>query len=170
MDAGATLSTHLGNGLARTLPKFANPLMAQLAQDRLCASFIADGIHIPAHVLRVFIRAKQPERCILVTDGTAASHAPPGRYRFAGMSIERSHDGSVRVPGGATLAGSSLTLDAAVRNLVAWGIADAAAALRMASTAPSALLAPALGAHCIALAESAVEWSPDLRPLQVYGH
>ncbi|MBV8577514.1 MAG: N-acetylglucosamine-6-phosphate deacetylase [Acetobacteraceae bacterium] len=167
VDAGATLSTHLGNGLAQMLPKFANPLMAQLADDRLCASFIADGIHIPRDVLRVFIRAKQPERCLLVTDGTAASHAAPGRYRLAGMTIERSPDGSVRVPGGTTLAGSSLTLDAAVRNVVAWGIADADAALRMASAAPTALLAPALAAHSIALADSEVEWSTDLRPMRV---
>jgi N-acetylglucosamine-6-phosphate deacetylase len=165
--AGATLSTHLGNGLAQTLPKFDNPLMAQLADDRLSASFIADSIHIPRHALKVLIRAKGPQRSVLVTDGTAASRAPPGRYGFAGMTIERAADGSVRLPGRLTLAGSALTLDQAVRNLVAWGIADAAGAIGMASAIPAAVLAPALAAHRIALAENEVEWSPDLRPRRV---
>jgi N-acetylglucosamine-6-phosphate deacetylase len=166
-DAGAALSTHLGNGLAPMLPKFANPLMAQLAEDRLCASFIADGIHIPSAALKVFIRAKAPERSILVTDGTAASGAPPGLYRFAGMTIERTPDGAVRPPGGQTLAGSALTLDQAMRNIVAWGVADAALAIRMASAHPAALLAPALAARRIALTASEVEWSHDLRPISV---
>src|SRR5206468_1961506 len=119
------------------------------------------------HVLKVLVRAKQPQRCILVTDGTAGSQAPPGRYRFAGMTIERREDASVRLPGGGALAGSALTLDAAVRNVVTWGIAEVAEALRMASAAPAALLAPALAAHRITLAGSEVEWSPELGPVRV---
>src|SRR5262249_28436170 len=51
--AGVTLSTHLGNALPSPQPKFLNPMIAQLAEDRLNASFIADGIHIPSHVLGV---------------------------------------------------------------------------------------------------------------------
>ena len=76
--AGVTLSTHLGNALPQPQPKFLNPLMAQLAADALCASFIADGIHIPREVLQVLIRAKGPQRSILVTDATAAAGAPAG--------------------------------------------------------------------------------------------
>jgi N-acetylglucosamine-6-phosphate deacetylase len=166
-EAGATLSTHLGNGLAPMLPKFANPLIAQLAEDRLSASFIADGVHIPPPALKVLIRAKTPERSILVTDGTAASGAPPGLYRFAGMTIEHAPDRSVRQPRGQTLAGSALTLDQAVRNLVAWGISDGALAIRMASASPAALLAPALAERRIALTPGEVEWSHDLRPVRV---
>ncbi|MEA2737449.1 MAG: 5-methylthioadenosine/S-adenosylhomocysteine deaminase [Acetobacteraceae bacterium] len=162
--AGVTLSTHLGNALPQPQPKFLNPLMAQLAEDALHASFIADGIHIPRHALRVLLRAKTAARSILVTDATAAAAAPPGLYRFAGMTIEHAPDGSVRVPGGTTLAGSALCLDQAVRNLVAWGLADAATALAMASTHPNALLAPALAHHRIALPDTTVGWTADLHP------
>ena len=57
-EAGAVMSTHLGNGLPRLLPKLDNPLMAQLAEDRLAAGFIADGIHLPVFALKAMLRAK----------------------------------------------------------------------------------------------------------------
>lgn len=158
--AGVTLSTHLGNALPQPQPKFLNPLIAQLAHDALQASFIADGIHIPPHALKVLLRAKTPQRSILVTDATAAAAAPPGLYRFAGMTIQHMQDGSVRVPGTATLAGSALTLDQAVRNLVTWNLADARTALAMASTHPNALLAR----HGITVPPAVVTWTSDLQP------
>ncbi|MEA2770021.1 MAG: N-acetylglucosamine-6-phosphate deacetylase [Acetobacteraceae bacterium] len=162
--AGVTLSTHLGNALPQPQPKFLNPLIAQLAQDDLSASFIADGIHIPPHALKVLIAAKTPQRSILITDATAAAAAPPGLYHFAGMTIEHTPNGEVRLPGTATLAGSALTLDQAVRNLVAWNLTDAATALAMASTHPNALLGPALAHHRITLPTTRVAWTPDLHP------
>ena len=67
------------------------------------------------------------------------------------MSIEHAADGSVREPGSDVLAGSALCLDQAVRNLVAWGLATPAEAIRLASANPAALLAPALAAHGIDL-------------------
>ena len=164
-DLGATLSTHLGNAQPQPIPKFDNPLMAQLAEDRLSASFIADGIHVPPHALKVMLRAKGVGWSVLVTDATAAAGAPAGVYAFAGMAIERSADGSVRVPGASVLAGSSLTLDQAVRNVVAWGIARVEDAVRMASSNPAALLAPALAAHGVTLAGSEVTWSDRLQPV-----
>jgi N-acetylglucosamine-6-phosphate deacetylase len=165
--AGLTLSTHLGNALPQPQPKFLNPLMAQLTQDGLHASFIADGIHIPPHALKVLLRAKTPARCILVTDATAAAATPPGLYPFAGMTIEHRADGSVRVPGTATLAGSALTLDQAVRNLVAWDLAEPARALAMASAHPAGLLADALAWHGIRLPAGSVTWTGALRPGRV---
>lgn len=164
-DRGATLSTHLGNAVPHTLPKFRNPLMAQLAEDRLSASFIADGIHIPPAALRVLLRAKGMTRSLLVTDATAGAAAPPGLYRFAGMAIERSPDGTVRVPGTDRLAGSALCLDQAVRNLVAWGLAQPTEAIRLASANPASLLAPALAAHGVAPTPAMVSWSSDLQPI-----
>jgi N-acetylglucosamine-6-phosphate deacetylase len=168
--AGVTLSTHLGNALPQPQPKFLNPLMAQLAQDALSASFIADGIHIPPEVLKILLRAKGSHRSILVTDATAAAAAPPGLYRFAGMTIQHAPDGSVRTPGTPHLAGSALCLDQAVRNLVAWNLADAATALAMASTQPNALLAPALAYHGIAPPSARVAWSDDLHPIGTPGN
>ncbi len=166
-DGGVRLSTHLGNGLPHTVHKFLNPLMAQLAEDRLTASVIADGIHVPAHALKVMLRAKGLDRVVLVTDATAAAATPPGLYGFAGMTIEHAADGSVRVPGGRVLAGSALRLDQAVRNLVAWGLDTPEQAVALASTRPAALLAEALAAHGITLPAADVTWSEALCPIRV---
>ena len=164
--AGARLCTHLGNGMPRMLHKFTNPLWAQLAEDGLTASFIADGIHIPPQALKIMLRAKTLDRAILVTDATSAAATPPGLYDFAGMRIEHAADGSVRVPGAESLAGSALRLDQAIRNVVTWGLATAEQAIAMASTTPNALLASALDAHGIAAASGSVGWSSDLHVLR----
>jgi N-acetylglucosamine-6-phosphate deacetylase len=160
-DVGLSLSTHLGNGLPQSLHKLANPVFAQLAEDRLMAGFIADGIHVHPKALKALIRAKGFERSILVTDAVVAAAAPIGRYHFAGMAVDLTADGSVR-QGEGLLAGSALCLDQAVRNLVAWGIATPAQAFAMASGHALAAIRPALKAHGIALAEGEVEWSDQL--------
>jgi N-acetylglucosamine-6-phosphate deacetylase len=166
-EAGARLSTHLGNGLPQILPKLANPIFAQLAEDRLAASFIADGIHLPPASLKTLIRAKGPERSILVTDAVSAAASPPGRYEFAGMSVELAKDGSVRLPGSTSLAGSALSLDQAVRNLVAWELATASDALRMASDNPRGLVRSSAEAMGVAVPGGKVRWSDDLVPAEV---
>ncbi|HEX2940535.1 MAG TPA: N-acetylglucosamine-6-phosphate deacetylase, partial [Rhodopila sp.] len=93
----------------------------------------------------------------------AAAAAPPGLYCFAGMTIQHAPDGSVRMPGTTTLAGSALRLDQAVRNLVAWNLAPPAMALAMASTHPAGLLAR----HRIAVPKGQVDWSETLHVRQV---
>ncbi|MDX6751996.1 amidohydrolase family protein [Geminicoccaceae bacterium 1502E] len=164
-EAGVRLSTHLGNGLPHQLHKLDNPLMAQLAEDRLFASFIADGIHLPPFALKAMIRAKGLDRSVLVTDAVSAAAAPAGLYDFAGMAIERGAEGAVRKPGHGYLAGSALQMADALRNVVRWGIADRRGALRMASANPRRLLAPGLARHGIALPPSAVAWDEDLHIL-----
>lgn len=164
---GATLSTHLGNGLPQMLPKLANPIFAQLAEDRLAATFIADGIHVPPPALKALIRAKGAGRSILVTDATAAAASPPSLYPFAGMTVERTPDGMVRVPGTVGLAGSSLCLDAALRNLVTFGICGAGEAVAAASTNPVLALQPALSHYGIALTASEIDWTADLHVARV---
>jgi len=163
--AGAAVSTHLGNALPRPAHKFDNPLMAQLAEDGLMASLIADGIHVPPHVLKVMLRAKGAERVVLVTDAIAAA-APPGPYQFAGMAITHDTDGSARLTGTATLAGSTLCLDQAVRNITAWCGLDAAGAIVLASDNPRRLMTPVLAHHRIVLPPCGVTWTDDLRPLR----
>lgn len=160
-EAGLSLSTHLGNGLPQSLHKLANPIFAQLAENRLMAGFIADGIHLHPKALKALIRARGFEGSILVTDAVVAAAAPVGHYCFAGMAVERMADGSVR-QGDGLLAGSALCLDQAVRNLVAWGIATPAQAFAMASSHPLSAIRPALAAHGLALAAAEVEWSDDL--------
>jgi N-acetylglucosamine-6-phosphate deacetylase len=161
-NAGATLSTHLGNGMPQQAHKLDNAIFAQLAEDRLWASFIADGIHIQPKALKVLLRAKGMERSILITDAISAAASRPGRYPFAGVSVELGADGAVRQPGGVGLAGSALSLDQGVRNLVAWGLATPEGAIAMASRQPLALLQPALKAFGVALDLGEVEWSEEL--------
>ncbi len=100
VSAGATLSTHLGNGCATTLPRHPNLLWAQLAEDRLRASLIVDGHHLPPETVKVMVRAKAPERCLLVTDATMCAGCPPGRYRLGALEVELSPEGRVQAPGG----------------------------------------------------------------------
>ncbi|TCR62495.1 N-acetylglucosamine-6-phosphate deacetylase [Bosea sp. BK604] len=161
-QAGATLSTHLGNGMPQQAHKLNNAIFAQLAEDGLWASFIADGIHIPPKALKALLRAKGLERAILVTDAISAAASQPGRYPFAGMSVELGPDGAVRQPGGVGLAGSALSLDQGVRNLVAWGLATPDMAIALASGHPLALLGPALKAFGITLDLGEVDWSDRL--------
>jgi N-acetylglucosamine-6-phosphate deacetylase len=161
--AGLKLSTHLGNGVLRTLHKFDNTILAQLAEDRLFADFIADGIHIPVHALKVMLRAKGIERSILVTDAVSAAAAPAGIHPFAGFTVERDADGSVHLPGQAVLAGSSLTLDAAIRNVVSWGLASFEEGIAMASTNPRRLMAEAFSAHGICAPKGRVTWTETMQ-------
>ena len=157
--AGLSLSTHLGNGVPQSVHKLDNTIFAQLAEDRLFADFIADGIHIPPQALKVLLRAKGKERSILVTDAVSAAAASEGSHPFAGFTVERDADGKVHLPGQALLAGSSLTLDAAVRNLVSWGFASFEEAIAMASAHPHRLMAEAFAAHGITVYQGRLTWS-----------
>jgi N-acetylglucosamine-6-phosphate deacetylase len=141
--AGATLSTHLGNGCAPGLPRHPNLIWEQLAADELQACFIADGHHLPAATLKSMVRAKTPARSILVTDATAAAAAPPGAYTLGGLRIERSPSGRVTLPGEGKLAGSALTLDDAVGRAVREAGVPIAEALAMASSRPAAAIGAA---------------------------
>lgn len=161
--AGATLSTHLGNGVAHQQHKFDNPIFAQLAQDALGGCFIADGIHVAPYALGVMLRAKTLAHSILVTDAVAGAAAAPGLYPFAGMFVERGSDGAVREPGAPHLAGSALTLDDAVRNVVRWGLCSFADAAAMASAHPRAAMAEAAARHGITLPKGETRWSDDHR-------
>jgi N-acetylglucosamine-6-phosphate deacetylase len=118
VTAGATLSTHLGNGCALQLPRHPNFIWEQLAADGLWASFIADGHHLPPATLKAMARAKTARRTLLVTDAVAAAGCPPGRYEFNGEVVELSADGRVSQPGRPWLAGAALTMDRAVANTV----------------------------------------------------
>lgn len=117
VSAGATLSTHLGNGADPAPPKF-NYIFDQLAEDRLAASFIVDGHHLPANFLRVALRAKGVDRSILITDAVAPAMSAPGPYRLGEVDVELLEDQRVVLKGGRRLAGSSLRMDAAISNVM----------------------------------------------------
>jgi N-acetylglucosamine-6-phosphate deacetylase len=139
VEAGARLSTHLGNGCAGMLPRHENPITVQLGQDELMASFIADGHHLPPYLLKSFVRAKEVRRSILTTDCMSAAGAEPGKYRLADLELEVGEDRVVRQPGQSNLAGSALTLDHAVANTAQWCGVSLADAIDMASLHPARL-------------------------------
>ncbi len=141
VSAGATLSTHLGNGAPAMLPRHPNMIWDQLADDRLFASAIFDGHHLPASVMRVLAKVKGAARLILTSDAVALARMPPGIYTTTiGGKVELRADGRLSVLGTPYLAGSASSLkdgvEAAVR-LAGVALADAC---RMASATPAALL------------------------------
>lgn len=118
VDAGASLSTHLGNGAHAVLPRHPNYIWDQLSHDRLAASFIVDGIHLPASFLKAALRAKGLERSVLVTDAVMPAGCAPGPYKLGEVDVELHADGSVRLAGGTRLAGSALTMNSAIENVM----------------------------------------------------
>lgn len=140
VKAGAKMSTHLGNGSHQQLPRLHNYLQTQLADDRLAASFIADGHHMPFTTLKNFIRAKTPQCSILVTDAIIATEMPPGQYDFAGETVVVEPNGRCAKPGEENLAGSTLTLDKAVVNTALHCAVTFEQAWAMASSIPAALV------------------------------
>ncbi|HLK17627.1 MAG TPA: amidohydrolase family protein [Bryobacteraceae bacterium] len=118
VSAGATLSTHIGNGAHSMLPRHPNYIWDQLAEDRLAASFIVDGIHLAPSFLKVALRAKGLERSILVTDAVMPAGCAPGPYQLGEVDVELHSDGSVRLAGGTRLAGSALRMDRALENVM----------------------------------------------------
>jgi N-acetylglucosamine-6-phosphate deacetylase len=140
VDAGAQLSTHLGNGSAQMMDRHRNPLWPQLARDELKASIICDTFHLPADLVRVITRAKGAERIILVTDAMYVATLAPGRYPIIGTEIDLLPGGKVVKADGACLGGSALSMNRAVALFMRMSGASLAEALRAGSTTPAALL------------------------------
>jgi N-acetylglucosamine-6-phosphate deacetylase len=132
VGAGATMSTHLGNGAHSVLPKGSNYILQQMADDRLCAGLIVDGIHLSPEFVRIAVRAKGPELAFLVTDAVAPAGCAPGLHQLGSQQVRLSADGSVRLPDG-RLAGSSLRMDNAVENVIRFAGIGVEQAARMAS-------------------------------------
>jgi N-acetylglucosamine-6-phosphate deacetylase len=141
VDAGATLSTHLGNGAHRELPRHPNYIWDQLAEDRLTASLIVDGHHLPPEVVKSFVRAKTPDRCILVSDLSGLAGLPPGRYPSELCDLEILDDGRLVIAGQRQLlAGASQPIHVAVANVIRFAGVDLATAVQMASTRPAEIV------------------------------
>ena len=106
VKAGATMSTHLGNGAHQDLRRHPNYIWDQLAEDKLTASFITDGIHLGASFLKSAIRAKGLERSVLVTDAVMPAGCEPGDYMLGEVPVTLHADKSVTLRGGTKLAGA----------------------------------------------------------------
>ncbi len=141
ISAGAKLSTHLGNGMHPVIPRFPNYLWSQLSDDRLSASVIADGFHLPVEVIQVFKKVKN-EKMILVSDSVSLAGMPPGDYDLhIGGQVTLTKEGKLHLRNNPTIfAGSSSNLKECVSFLVRNNLATLSEAWEMASIRPQKLL------------------------------
>ncbi len=141
VDAGARMATHLGNGSHAMLHRHRNYIWPQLADDRLMASLICDGFHLPPDVVKVFVRAKGVERCVLVSDLAGVAGLPPGRYQTDFCDVEILDSGKLVVAGQReALAGAGLPIGAGVANVMEFAGVGLADAVAMATANPARVL------------------------------
>jgi len=155
---GATLSTHLGNAAHKTLAKHPNCLWDQLAEDRLSASFIVDGIHLDEAFLRVALRAKMVERTISVTDAAAPAGAAWGHYRLGELDVDLTPNDRVVLAGTQKLAGSALRMNQALANMVRIGRLSLRDAVQTATINPAASFISLGGSRACAQAIAAISF------------
>lgn len=141
VDAGARLSTHLGNGSAAMIHRHRNHIFEQLADPRLTASLIADGHHLPASLVRTFIKVKSPRNTILTCDAAGWAGCPPGIYESKLGRSEILDDGRLVVAGQRELlAGSAQETDTCVANVMEFAGVSLKEAIDMTSNNPAKLL------------------------------
>ena len=140
IDAGARLSTHLGNGAHALIRRHPNYIWEQLGADELWASLIVDGHHLPPTVAKSMIRAKMLDRCLLVSDAVALAGMKPGIYQFAGKSVELTAERCVRLVGTEYLAGSAIELARGIENSVRFAGITLEEAVSLATLQPMRLL------------------------------
>lgn len=140
VEAGAVLSTHLGNGAHATIRRHPNYIWDQLAEDALWASLICDGFHLPPNVVKVMTRSKGVEKSILVTDAVMIAGLDPGQYNAFGKKVELTADGVVKLSGTDYLAGAALKMSDAVFNTAKFTGLEPQTAIKMASEHPNSLL------------------------------
>jgi len=138
--AGATLSTHLGNGAHAVMRRHPNYIWDQLAEDRLSASFIVDGIHLGPAFLRTALRAKTVPRTVLVTDASAPAGGVPGRYQLGEQEADLTPDGRVVLAGTDKLAGSALRMCDGVSNMMRLGGLSLRDAIQTATVNPARIV------------------------------
>ena len=132
--AGVRHATHMFNAMRPLGHRDPGILGEALMDERLSAEIIADGIHVDPLIVSLFLRVKGAETAVLVTDATAATGMPDGRYRLGSLEVDV-EDGKCLVKG--KLAGSVLTMDRAVRNVVKFANWDLQRAVRLATLNPA---------------------------------
>jgi N-acetylglucosamine-6-phosphate deacetylase len=132
--AGARHATHTFNAM-RPLDHRDPGILAEVLTDpQVSADIIVDGIHVSPAVVRLFLKAKGIDGSVLITDATAAAGMPDGRYQLGPMLVDVK-DGMCTIDG--KLAGSVLTMDRAVRNLMEFGSWSLKDAVRAATLNPA---------------------------------
>lgn len=138
IDAGVRGLTHLYNAMPSLGHRSPGPIACALTDARLRCGLIVDGVHVDPMVVKLTWNALGPARTVLVSDSVAATGMPAGRYELGGATLVT--DGrSVRLEDG-TLAGSMLTMDVAVRNLVAFTGCSPDEAIAAATSTPAEVI------------------------------
>ncbi len=141
VNAGAKLSTHLGNGAHGTLRRHPNYIWDQLGEPRLMASIIADGHHLPASVVRSIYLAKGPQNIILTCDASGLAGCTPGVYDYHGAKFEVLDHGPIVIAGQRQfLAGSGVQTDVCIGEMMRMSGCSLRDAWNMATLNPSRLL------------------------------
>jgi N-acetylglucosamine-6-phosphate deacetylase len=138
IEEGLTGFTHLFNAMSPLVNRAPGMTGAALEDDGVTAGLIVDGHHVHPAVIRIALKAKGHERLMLVTDAMALTGTDGDHFVLQGRHIHR--DGDRLVDAAGTLAGSTLTMSAAVRNMIAETRVDLARAVAMASSTPAAFL------------------------------
>jgi len=141
VDAGARLSTHLGNGSHAMVHRHHNYIWEQASEPRLIASLIVDGHHLPASLVRAFVRLKTPRNVILTCDAAGWAGCPPGVYESKLGKSEILDTGKLVVAGQRELlAGSAQETDVCVVKVREFAGVSWRDAIHMASKHPAQLL------------------------------
>ncbi|GAA2753629.1 N-acetylglucosamine-6-phosphate deacetylase [Amnibacterium kyonggiense] len=164
-DAGASLLTHAFNAMPGLHHRAPGPIGAAVARPGVVLELVADGLHVHPIVIASLFRMT-PGRIALVTDAMAAAGVGDGLYRLGSLEVEV-RDGAARLASG-SLAGSTLTLDAAIRTVVAAGIPLEEAVLAATGTPARAIGRPELGALEVGAPADAVLLSADLEVEHVW--
>jgi N-acetylglucosamine-6-phosphate deacetylase len=132
--AGARHATHTFNAMRPLGHRDPGILGEVLTDSRLSADIIADGVHLDPAIVQLFLQAKGPDTAVLITDATAATGMPDGHYRLGSLDVEVKEG---RCLSGGNLAGSVLTMDLAVRNVMQFAQWDLQQAVRLATLNPA---------------------------------
>jgi N-acetylglucosamine-6-phosphate deacetylase len=167
VDAGARVATHLCNAMRPVHHRDPGPIVALLEAEDVVCEQVADGVHLHDAMLRHVIRAAGPSRVALVTDAMAAAGMPDGEYDLGGQVVSVS-GGVARLAVSGNIAGSTLTMDAALRRTVQSGV-SMSDAVAMAATTPSRVLGVdgEVGAIAVGLRADLVLLDEDLNVMSV---
>jgi N-acetylglucosamine-6-phosphate deacetylase len=138
IDVGVTHACHTFNAMPQLHHREPSVLGAVLVDDRVTAEMIVDGIHLHPAIVKLLVRAKKVDGAVLITDSISAAGMPDGVIEIEGQQVFI-QKGSARLADG-TLAGSVLTMDQGMRNLVNFGAATVQEALQTASTNPACVI------------------------------
>ena len=139
IDAGASMSTHLGNGCANMINRHHNPLWPQLADDRITPGIIADGYHLTREELQTFYKVKGAGNIILVSDALDLAGLPPGEYIRGERKVLLTPN-VVKFPAENVLAGAASPISKCVVNMMQITQCSLKDAIQMASTNPAKFL------------------------------